>query len=141
VVGVLPGSDPALAAEYVVFTAHLDHLGKGAAVNGDTIYNGAMDNASGTAVMLEAARLLATGKTRPKRSIIFLAVTAEERGLLGSRHFAMYPTVPKDAIVANVNMDMPMTLFPMSGFTAFGAEHSTLGEVARRAIEAEGIDR
>ncbi len=139
VVGVLPGSDPKLAGEYIVFTAHLDHLGKGAAVNGDTIYNGAMDNASGTAVMLEAARLLATGKTRPKRSIVFLAVTAEERGLLGSRHFAMYPTVPKDAIVANVNMDMPITLFPMTGFTAFGAEHSTLGEVARRALEAEGL--
>lgn len=139
VVGVLPGSDPALAGEYVVFTAHLDHLGKGAAVNGDTIYNGALDNASGTAVMLEAARLLATGKTRPKRSIIFLAVTAEERGLLGSKHFAMYPTVAKDAIVANVNMDMPMALFPMSGFTVYGAEHSSLGEVARRALAAEGI--
>jgi hypothetical protein len=139
VVGVLPGSDPKLAREYVVFTAHLDHLGRGAAVNGDTIYNGALDNASGTAVMLEVARLLAAGGVRPRRSIIFLAVTAEERGLLGSKHFAMFPTVPKGAIVANVNMDMPMTLFPMSGFTAYGAEHSTLGEVARRALEAEGI--
>ncbi len=139
VVGILRGSDPKLANEYVVFTAHLDHLGKGAAVDGDTIYNGALDNASGVAIMLESARLLATSKIRPKRSIIFLAVTAEERGLLGSRHFAMFPTVPKEAIVANVNVDMPMALFPMDGFTVFGAEHSTLGAVAERALAAEKV--
>jgi hypothetical protein len=137
VVGILRGADPKLANEYVVFTAHLDHLGRGAAIDGDTIYNGAMDNASGIATMLESARLLATSRVRPKRSIVFLAVTAEERGLLGSRHFAMFPTIPREAIVANVNMDMPVALFPMAGFTAFGAEHSTLGEVARRALAAE----
>lgn len=139
VVGLLPGSDPALAGEYIVFTAHLDHLGKGAAVNGDTIYNGALDNASGIAAMLESARLLASSTVRPRRSILFVAVTAEERGLLGSRHFATQPTVPREALVANVNTDMPMVLFPMTGFTVYGAEHSTLGEVARRALEAEGL--
>ncbi len=138
VVGVLEGSDPVLRNEYVVFSAHLDHLGRGTAVGGDAIYNGALDNASGVAVMLEAARLIAAGP-RPKRSILFLAVTAEENGLLGSQWFAQNPTVPKDAIVANVNMDMPVLLYPAAGFTAFGAEHSTLGEVARRATEAEGL--
>ena len=138
VVGLLEGSDPVLRNEYVVFSAHLDHLGQGDAVHGDSIYNGALDNASGVAVMLEAARLIAAGP-RPKRSIIFLAVTAEESGLLGSKRFAQDPTVPKDAIVANVNMDMPVALYPLAGFTAFGAEHSTLGEVARRATEAEGL--
>ncbi len=139
VVGLLAGADPELRDEYVVFTAHLDHIGRGAAVDGDTIYNGALDNASGIAVMLEAARALATAKERPRRSILFVAVTAEERGLLGSKHFARSPTVPKHAVVANVNMDMPVVLYPMAGFTAFGAEHSTLGAVAREAIEAEGL--
>jgi Zn-dependent M28 family amino/carboxypeptidase len=139
VVGLLPGADPELANEYVVFTAHLDHIGKGAAVNGDTIYNGALDNASGIATMLETARLLATAPERPKRSILFVAVTAEERGLLGSRHFGRNPTVPKEAIVANVNTDMPVLLYPAAGLTPFGAEHSTLGAVAQRAIEAEGL--
>jgi Zn-dependent M28 family amino/carboxypeptidase len=138
VVGLLEGADPALRNEYVVFTAHLDHLGRGTAVNGDAIYNGALDNASGVAVMLEAARLIAAGP-RPRRSILFVAVTAEENGLLGSKWFAQNPPVPRDAIVANVNMDMPVLLYPAAGFTAFGAEHSTLGEVARRATEAEGL--
>lgn len=140
VVGMLEGSDPQLRNEYIVFTAHLDHLGRGAAVEGDTIYNGALDNASGVATMLEAARLLSHVEPRPKRSILFVALTAEERGLLGSKQFARAPTVPKDAIVANVNMDMPVLLYPTAGFTAFGAEHSTLGEIARIATEAEGLE-
>ena len=140
VVGMLEGSDPQLRSEYLVFTAHLDHLGRGAAVEGDTIYNGALDNASGIATMLEAARLLTRAEPRPRRSILFVALTAEERGLLGSKQFAMAPTVPKEAIVANVNMDMPVLLYPTAGFTAFGAEHSTLGEIARVAAEAEGLE-
>lgn len=139
VVGLLEGADPELKNEYVVFTAHLDHLGRGAAVEGDTIYNGALDNASGIAVMLEAARMLAGAERGPKRSLLFVAVTAEERGLLGSKKFAMDPTVPKDAIVADINMDMPVLLYPTAGFTVLGAPHSTLGEVARAAIEAEGL--
>jgi Zn-dependent M28 family amino/carboxypeptidase len=139
VVGLLEGSDPVLKNEYVVFSSHLDHLGIGPAVNGDAIYNGELDNASGVAVMLEAARVLALSRPRLKRSILFIAVTAEEKGLLGSKYYAMNPTVPKDALVANINMDMPVLLYETAGFTAFGAEHSTLGEVARRASEAEGL--
>jgi len=138
VVGKLRGSDPVLANEHLVFTAHLDHIGKGAAINGDTIYNGAFDNATGIGVMLEAARNLVAGE-RPKRSIIFLAVTAEERGLIGSDWFAQRPTVPKASLVANVNMDMPVMMWPVAGFTAFGAEHSTLGAVAAKAVAAEGL--
>lgn len=140
VVGLLPGADPVLKGEYVVFSAHLDHLGRGATVNGDNIYNGALDNASGIAVMLETARLLASATERPRRSILFVAVTGEENGLLGSERFAKSPTVPREGLVANVNMDMPVLLYPAAGFTAFGAEHSTLGEVARRALEAEGLE-
>jgi Zn-dependent M28 family amino/carboxypeptidase len=95
VVGLLKGSDPALADEYVVLTAHLDHVGVGAPINGDTIYNGAMDNASGIATLIESAAAVAAA--RPKRSVLFVAVTAEEKGLLGSRYFALNPTVPKAA--------------------------------------------
>jgi len=139
VVGLLEGSDPVLRNEYVVFTSHLDHLGRGTAVDGDTIYNGALDNAGGVAVMLEAARLLSISNPRPRRSILFVAVTGEENGLLGSRRFAENPTVPQGSLVANVNMDMPVLLYPTAGFVAFGAEHSTLGEAARRAVEDEGL--
>lgn len=139
VVGLLRGSDPLLADEYVVMTAHLDHIGRGAAVGGDVIYNGAFDNASGVAVMLEAARALADSANRPRRSILVVAVTAEERGLLGSDHFARQPTVPRDALVANINTDMPVALYPVSGMTLYGADHSTLGAVARAALAAEGL--
>jgi len=118
-------------------TAHLDHLGRGAEVNGDGIYNGALDNASGVAVMLEVARLLKAGAP-PRRSVLFVALTAEERGLLGSDVFARQPTVPREALVADVNMDMPVALGPVADWVAFGAEHSTLGPVAARAARAEG---
>ena len=113
IAALLPGSDAALAREHVVLTAHLDHIGIGAPVNGDTIYNGAMDNASGIATLLEVARTLAESQPRPKRSVLFVAVTAEEHGLLGSRYFAGDPTVPKSSIVANINMDMFLPLVPM----------------------------
>ncbi|MCC7198257.1 MAG: M20/M25/M40 family metallo-hydrolase [Gammaproteobacteria bacterium] len=139
VVGLLRGSDESLRDEYVVLTAHLDHIGRGAAVNGDTIYNGAFDNATGIAVLLEAARTLAQSPVKPRRSVLFVAVTAEEKGLLGSDYFARNPTVPLASIVANVNMDMPVVMWPASNFTAFGAEHSTLGEVARKALAAEKL--
>ncbi len=139
VVGMLRGSDPALADEYVVLTAHLDHLGRGAAVNGDTIYNGAMDNATGIAILLETARALAKSPVAPRRSILFVAVTAEERGLLGSQYFATYPTVPREALVANLNTDMPTALFPVSGMVLFGADHTSLGAMARAALVAEGM--
>jgi Zn-dependent M28 family amino/carboxypeptidase len=139
VVGMLEGGNPQLRGEYLVLMAHLDHIGQGYAVEGDRTYNGALDNAGGVAVMLETARVLAEAGARPQRSILFLATTAEERGLLGSRFFALYPTVPREAIVAVVNLDMPVALYPAAGYTAIGAEHSTLGEIAREALMAEGL--
>jgi hypothetical protein len=136
VVGVLEGSDPALKSEYVVVTAHLDHIGRGAAIGGDTIYNGAYDNASGSAILLEIARSIVAAGPQ-KRSIVFAAVGAEERGLLGSDFFARHPPMAAGRIVANVNMDMPLALTPMADVVAFGAQHSSLGAVAGRAAAAE----
>ncbi len=135
VVAKLEGSDPALKAEYVVYSAHLDHLGIGAPVNGDSIYNGALDNASGSAILIEMARAFSGMKVRPRRSILFLAVTAEEAGLLGSDYFAHYPTVPKSAIVADVNTDEDPMFWPLADIVAFGAEHSSIESAIRRACE------
>jgi Zn-dependent M28 family amino/carboxypeptidase len=139
VVAVLPGSDPALAREHVVLTAHLDHVGIGAAVNGDRIYNGAMDNASGIATLIEVARTLASAATRPKRSILFVAVTAEEHGLLGSRVFGGDPTVPKSALVANINMDMFLPLYPMKSVMVLGLDESDLGDRVRDVATPSGL--
>ena len=140
VVALLPGSDPALAKEYVVLSAHLDHLGVGEPIGGDAIYNGAMDNASGIATLIEAARVLANAKPRPRRPIVFLAVTAEEKGLLGSRQFAAHPTVPLDAIVADVNVDMFSPFFPLKSVIAHGAEESDLGDDLRRVAESMKVE-
>jgi Zn-dependent M28 family amino/carboxypeptidase len=144
VVALLPGSDSTLASEHVVLTAHLDHVGIGAAVNGDRIYNGAMDNASGIATLIEVARQMGVAASRPKRSILFVAVTAEEHGLLGSRYFAGDPTVPKSSIVANINMDMFLPLSPMKSVMVLGLDESDLGdrirEVAARSGLAVGAD-
>jgi hypothetical protein len=137
VVGVLRGSDPELADEYVIYTAHLDHVGTGVAVNGDTIYNGMYDNAMGSSILIETARAFAAMPEPPKRSILFIALTGEERGLVGSEYYAQYPTVPSDAIVANVNLDMPLLLFPLSDVIAFGAEHSSLENVIEDAVAHE----
>jgi hypothetical protein len=138
VVGLLRGTDPELANEFIVYTAHLDHTGRTAApVDGDDINNGMYDNAMGTAIMIEAARALAANP--PRRSVLFVALTAEESGLLGSDFFAHYPPVPKASIVANVNMDMPLFLFPIDEMVAFGAEHSSLGQIADEAAAAEGL--
>ena len=139
VAGLLRGNDPALAGEYVVITAHLDHIGRGAAVDGDDIYNGALDNAAGVAILLEAARALANSVERPRRSILFVALTGEERGLLGAYQFAAHPGVPPGALVANINNDMPMALFPLAGLTMVGGEHSTLGANASAALAAAGF--
>jgi hypothetical protein len=139
VIGILEGADPALAGEFVAISAHLDHVGKGAPIGGDAIYNGAFDNASGIAIMLESARVLANLPQRPRRSVLFVAVTAEESGLQGSDFFVRNPTVPRGSIVANINMDMPVALAPLANVTAFGAEHSSLGAVAERAAKAEGV--
>lgn len=138
---VLPGSDPELADEYVLFSGHLDHLGmKEDAPDGeDHIYNGAYDNAAGIAVMLELARAYATLPRAPKRSLLFLAVTGEEHGLLGSEYWAANPTVPIENIVANVNLDMPVLTYPIADVIAFGAEHSELGEIVRAAAAAQDL--
>jgi hypothetical protein len=133
IVAKLEGSDAALKNECVVYSAHLDHLGIGEAVKGDSIYNGALDNASGSAILVEVARAFSGMKTRPRRSIVFLSVTGEEAGLLGSDYFAHYPTVGKSAVVANINMDEDLMLWPLRDIVAFGAEHSSLDAVVKKA--------
>jgi Zn-dependent M28 family amino/carboxypeptidase len=127
VAGILRGSDSTRRGEYVVLSAHLDHLGIGGAVNGDTIYNGAMDNASGVAAILEIAQELHESGAKPARSILFVAVTGEEKGELGSRYFAAHPTVPAAAMIANVNIDMFLPLFPLKTLMVLGLDESDLG--------------
>lgn len=140
VLAVLPGSDPTLKNEYVVLTAHSDHIGLSNDLRtDDKVNNGAMDNAAGVAILLETARLFAALPTAPKRSIIFAAVTGEEKGLLGADYFAKQPPVPITQMVANVNLDMPVLLYPFADLIAFGANHSTLGDVVERAAAKEGI--
>jgi hypothetical protein len=140
VVGILPGADPRLVAEYVVLSAHLDHVGVGKPIDGDEIYNGAMDNASGIATLIETARILRETGARPRRSILFLAVTGEEKGLLGSRFYAAHPTVAADAIVANMNTDMFSPFFPLTSLIVQGLEESDLASDLRRAAAASGIE-
>ncbi|WP_205743095.1 M28 family peptidase [Halioglobus maricola] len=137
VIGVIRGSDPELADEYIVYTAHLDHIGIGTPVDGDAIYNGFYDNAMGTALLIEAARAFKALPQAPERSILLVAVTGEERGLLGSDYFAQYPTVPSEAMIANINLDMPLLLYPLADIIAFGAQHSTLDVPIARAVAAE----
>jgi len=135
VAGLLQGSDPTLSKEFVVLTAHHDHVGVGVPTKGDSIYNGAMDDASGIATLLETARAFKESGARPKRSVVFLAVTAEEKGLLGSRYYARYPTVPAQSIVADVNVDMPLPLFPLHSVIAQGLDESDLGADLRRVAK------
>lgn len=130
VVAKLIGSHPKLKNEFVVISAHLDHLGKTTSFAGDGIFNGALDNASGIAAMLEVARQLKAGKPLD-RSVLFVAVTGEEKGLQGSRYFAENPTVPAKQIVADCNMDMFMPLHPLKFLTLLGIDESTLGDTAR----------
>lgn len=138
-VGRLEGSDSALKAEHVVFTAHLDHLGVGGVpIAGDDINNGAIDNAIGVAVMLEAAKRFRAERRIPKRSLLFLAVTAEEEGLLGSEYFAQHPTVAKDSLVANFNVDAPLLTYEFRDLIAVGAERSTLASLIAPAVTAKG---
>jgi Zn-dependent M28 family amino/carboxypeptidase len=139
IAGILPGADAKLRGEYVVVTAHLDHVGVGPAVAGDTIYNGFYDNAIGSAILLETAKSLALAPERPRRSTLFLLVTGEERGLLGSDYFAHHPTVSKEAIVANVNVDMPLFFGPLETLVAFGGEHSTLGPLTSEVAASHGV--
>ncbi|HEX8381168.1 MAG TPA: M20/M25/M40 family metallo-hydrolase, partial [Allosphingosinicella sp.] len=139
VVARLPGSDPRLKAEHVVFSAHLDHLGISAPINGDGLYNGAMDNAAGVAGLLDIARSYKARRLKPKRSMLFVFVTAEEKGLLGSRYFALRPTVAKPSIVANMNFDMALPIFPLKSVIALGAEESSLGAAAAAVGTSMGL--
>ncbi|WP_420143554.1 M28 family metallopeptidase [Sphingobium sp.] len=127
-VAVMPGTDPKLKAQHVVLSAHLDGYGIGTAIKGDAIYNGAFDNASGVASLLEIAKAIKNSKVKPKRSILFTIVTAEEKGLLGSRYFARRPTVPQASIVADLNFDMALPIFPLTSVTPIGYDQSSLGK-------------
>lgn len=141
VVGLIPGADPALKDEYVVLTAHLDHIGiseKLIAEGKDGINNGAMDNATGVATLLEAARQFMADEP-PARSVLIVAVTAEEKGLLGADYFAHFPAVGRGEMVANVNLDMPVILYEFTDVVAFGAERSSIGPIMQAALDAEGI--
>ncbi|MDF0487814.1 M28 family metallopeptidase [Sphingomonas sp. H39-1-10] len=137
--GLLPGTDPSLSREVVVLSAHLDHLGVGLPVNGDAIYNGAQDNAVGIAALIEAAKRFRNSDMPTRRSILFLATTAEEEGLVGSDFFARHPPVPASRIVADVNFDMPILSYPFQDMTVFGADRSTLGPIVAQAVAALGV--
>jgi hypothetical protein len=139
VIGILPGSDPALRDEYVVLSAHLDHLGIKSEGEGDRLFNGAMDNASGVAVLMQIARDL-RGRKAPRRSIVFAAVTAEELGLLGSRAFVADATTRGQRIVANINTDMFLPLYPLEQLIVFGIEESDLAVDARAIASGLRID-
>jgi len=138
VVARLAGRSPALADESVVVTAHLDHVGIGEPVRGDGIYNGYYDNAMGSAIVLEVARELAAGEP-PRRSVLFALVTGEEKGLLGSEYLASYPPAAAGRLVADLNVDMPLLLNPLTELIAYGAEHSSLGPMAAAAAARHGF--
>ncbi|MFT5634960.1 MAG: Zn-dependent M28 family amino/carboxypeptidase [Cognaticolwellia sp.] len=141
IIAAVAGSDEQLKNEYVVFSAHLDHIGISShGDDEDTINNGALDNASGVAILLETARLLAQMPIKPKRSVLFVVVTGEEKGLLGSSYFANNPTIPVTQLVANVNLDMPLILYPFADVIAFGSTHSTLGQIVATAAKKIDIE-
>ena len=141
VVGLIEGSDPTLKAQTIILSAHLDHIGikEDAKPGEDRINNGALDNASGVATLLEVARGFKNTKVRPKRSIILLAVTGEEKGLVGSDYFANNPTIRKADIAADVNLDMPVLLYPFTDVIAFGADRSTVGAAVKDAAGRVGV--
>src|SRR6478736_5839359 len=138
-VAELPGSDPKLKNEYVVLSAHLDHLGIGEPINGDRIYNGAMDNASGSAVLLDLIASLKKSPKKLKRSVLFVFVTGEEKGLLGSRYFTTHPTVKPGSMIANINIDMFLPIVPLKVLTVYGLAESDLGDWARDAAQSLGV--
>jgi Zn-dependent M28 family amino/carboxypeptidase len=139
VVAKLPGSDPRLKNEYVVLSAHIDHVGIGEPINGDRIYNGAMDNAAGSAVLLDVAASLRKSAEKPKRSILFLFVTGEEKGLLGSRYFTAHPTVRPESMVGDINIDMFLPIVPLKVLTVYGLAESDLGDVAKEVALSTGV--
>jgi Zn-dependent M28 family amino/carboxypeptidase len=138
VVAKLEGSDPVLKDEYVIYTAHWDHLGIGGEVNGDRIYNGAVDNATGTGGLIEMARAFKKLPRPPKRSILFLAVTAEEQGLLGSQYYAVTPIYPLSKTLANINMDGLNVYGRTTDVTIVGFGNSELDDYAANAAAEQG---
>jgi len=136
VAALIPGSDPALKDEYILVLAHLDHVGVGKPVDGDAIYNGAIDNAGGVAVLLEAARALKARGT--KRPVLFVATTGEEKGLIGADYFSAFPTVPLEKIVAAVSVDGLMAWHDFEDIVSLGSDHSNLGEASAASAAAIG---
>ncbi|MEH3157660.1 MAG: M28 family peptidase [Sphingomonas taxi] len=144
VVGIVPGADPVLAKEVVILSAHLDHIGVSPAraddaPGRDRINNGALDNAIGIASLIEEAKRFTASGERPRRTIMFLAVTGEEKGLIGSSWFVEHPTVPLRDIVADVNLDMPVLLYRFEDMIAFGADRSSLGPIVAKAVNGVGV--
>ena len=139
IIAKLPGSDPALKNEYVVLSAHIDHIGIGEPVNGDRIYNGAMDNGSGSAALLDIAASLKRSPEKLKRSLLFVFVTGEEKGLLGSKYFTQYPTVDPKSMVADINIDMFLPIIPLKTMVVFGLAESDLGDLASEVAQSRGV--
>lgn len=139
VIARLPGSDPNLKNEYVVLSAHVDHLGIGEPINGDRIYNGAMDNGSGSAALLDVAASLKKSPEKLKRSLLFVFVTGEEKGLLGSKYFTAHPTVKANSMVADINIDMFLPIVPLKFLTILGLNESDLGQMAASIAESLGV--
>ena len=141
VVALLEGTDATLKNETIILSSHVDHLGIGRPVEGDNIYNGALDSAAGCAVLVEVARAFRARGVRPRRSILFLAATGEEAGLLGSDYFAWHPTVPAEGIVADINVDGGgAAIFPIKDVVLYGEEHSNLGTLARQTAAEAGLE-
>jgi Zn-dependent M28 family amino/carboxypeptidase len=138
-IAVIPGSDRRLAREVVVLSAHLDHLGVGEPIKGDPVYHGAMDDASGVASVLEIARMLKAAHVRPRRTLEFAIVAGEEKGLLGSRYLAEHPVLPGARVVADVNLDMPLPLWPFGAVLAPGLEESNLADTVRKLAARRGV--
>src|SRR5262249_44739132 len=138
IIAVLPGTDPKLADEYVVVSAHLDGYGIGEPWNGDKIYNGALDDVAYVATLIDFAQRLHESGTKLRRSVLFLVVTGEEKGLLGSKYFAAHPTIPKEKLVADVNLDQLRPIFPLKILTTLAVDDSTMGDMVRQG--ASGMD-
>lgn len=138
VIAKLEGIDPALKNEYVIYSAHWDHLGRDTALKGDQIFNGAIDNASGVAMLLEIAKAYASLRVPPKRSILFLSVTAEEQGLLGAKHYAAHPLYPLAQTIANINMDGINPHGITRDIVQIGIGHSTIDEEAHAVAAMQG---
>ena len=139
VIAKFPGTDSKLQNEYIVLSAHVDHIGVGEPINGDRIYNGAMDNAAGSAVLLDVAASLRKATDKPRRSVLFVFLTGEEKGLLGSRYFTAYPTVKPSSMIADINIDMFLPIVPLKVLTIYGLAESSLGDLAKETAQSLGV--